>query len=222
MNVVEAIPAWVRLLALTLFLFGVTGSVVKSQANEIFSPKILLGQWAIEPNKRIYEQHTRRVLFWDRQYRVERRFQAAYIEVYINHILGSGAVERVMPQVVWVDREGETINRNNGRWWISHVHAYVDTSELQMVNLWTNRQRRKLYFASHEKGQLYVWHRTYDNKEPMEPLENGEYKIVVELHPISGRGARYEFVLTSSPEGLSLDRLSLRKKIQRRLGGFFI
>ncbi|MCH8338906.1 MAG: hypothetical protein IH858_08725 [Chloroflexi bacterium] len=212
----EAIPLEWQFWGLVFFVVGVSVPVILSQVENIFLPKIHLDVWAIEPSKRMYERQTRRFLWWSRAVQTEVRFQAAYMEVFINPRFVDRTVERVMPQVVWMDSKGETMTQNNGRWWLSHVHAYVDTSELQMVNLWPNGLRRRLYFAKHQTGQLHTWHRTYDNKEPLEPLQNGEYEIVVELNPTNGRKAKYRFVLTSTSAGMSLDRLTRWKQIQRR------
>lgn len=214
----ETVPVEWQFWALVLFVVGVTMPLVVSQLEDIFSPKIRLDRWAVEPNKKIFETFSRRILFWQRKYRVLRQFQAAYIEVYNEPKFGNKTIERVIPQIAWMNDSGDLIAKNNGRWWLSHVHAYVDTSELQMVNLWPNGQRRRLHFARHEDGQLYIWHRTYDNKEPMEQMKHDDYEVAIELNSINGRKARFDFLVKSTPIGMSIERLKWTRKILRRLG----
>lgn len=210
-----SVPAAWQFWGLVLFLIGVTFPVILSEIEQIYSPRIQLGTWAIEPSKRMFETETRRILFWDRIHRIEYRFQAAFLEVYIRPRLGNKTVERVMPRVVWLNRNGETVTQNNGRWWLSHPNVYVDTSELQMVNLWPNGQQRRLYLARHQAGQLLVWHRTYDNKEAVEPVAHGDYEVRVELNPANSRKAEYRFVLTSIPTGMSIERLTSLDRFRR-------
>ena len=214
----QEVPAIWQFLGLALFLAGVIISLITTQVERIIAPKIILGNWGIEHDKKMFYRYKSRFLvFWDVSKTLERTFKAAYIEVYIKPILGRLGVERLLADISWFNTDGMVLReRNNGRWWVSNVASYNDTTKLQAVDLEANGLPRRLYFARVLNGELFVWHRTQDNKEPLIFLDPGEYLVQIDLNSNNGAHKTYWFRVLFSGSHFELEKVKRWKKIKIR------
>lgn len=213
----ETVPLEWQYWGLFLFIIGVGLPTVITQMENFSTSRINLFRYGIQPDKAIYVPVVEKILWWKTESIQRIEFPAFWIEVENHPGWGLKSIEGIFPRLSWYDSNGNLINRNNGRWWLSNVSEYKNTALLQTVNLDPNGQSQLLHFARFINGKLHIWYRAQDNKEPLVPLKDGQYFVDIELVSNNGQRSTYSFFVSCSNNQLQLKLLTGYQKFKKYL-----
>ena len=211
----ETVPLEWQYWGLLLFIIGVGLPTIITQFENFSTSRIKLFRYGIQPDKAIYQPVVEKILWWKKETTQKIEFPAFWIEIENNPGWGLRSIEGIFPRITWCDSKGRIIHRNNGRWWLSNVSEYQNTALLQVVDLHPNGQSQTLHFSRFVNGKLHIWFRTQDNKEPLIPLQDGEYFVDIELVSNNGQKSVYSFFVACSENQLQLKKMTWFENFKR-------